>query len=181
MSQRQKLDDEFAAFVAAQSHSLLRKAWLLTTSRHQAEDLVQSALAKTYAAWQRVRRADDPVAYTHAIVTKTFLSDRRRRSSTELPVAEPVDTATADEAADATDRLMLMAALRQLDRLDRAVVVLRYWDDRSVAETARQLDLTEAAVKNRSLRALRALRADLQSDPHLSDSHLSDLATGSNP
>jgi RNA polymerase sigma-70 factor (sigma-E family) len=155
-------DEEFSGFVAARADQLYRQAWLLTGTRHAAEDLVQSALTKTYAAWSRVSRADDPVAYVHGVLMKTFLSDRRRRWSTEVPVADP-RTSTADGAdqPDAMDarvtRMALIDALSALDRTDRAVVVLRYWDDRSVAETAATLGLSEAAVKNRSLRALRRL------------------------
>ena len=150
---------EFAAFMAARSAQLYRSAYLLTTSTPAAEDLVQTALAKAYASWSRVRKADDPVAYVHGIVIKTFLSERRRRSSAELPVAEVADRVVAD--ADPTDRLALADALALLPRTDRAVVVLRFWEDRSVAQTAHDLGLSEAAVKNRSLRALRALRQHL--------------------
>jgi RNA polymerase sigma-70 factor (sigma-E family) len=142
--------------MAARSGQLYRSAYLLTTHRAAAEDLLQSALTKAYVAWPRVLRADDPVAYVHGILVKTFLSERRRRSSTELPVAEPADRSTGDR--DPTDRLALMAALAQLSDTDRAVVVLRFWEDLSVAQTARDLGLTESAVKNRSLRALRELR-----------------------
>ena len=160
---------EFAEFMAARSNQLFRSAFLLTTSRPSAEDLLQTALAKAFASWSRVRRADDPVAYVHGILIKTFLSERRRRSSTELPVAEPADAPTTDH--DPTDRLALMTALAQLSVTDRAVVVLRFWEDRSVAQTARDLDLTEAAVKNRSLRALRELRGLL--DLPIPNGHLS--------
>jgi RNA polymerase sigma-70 factor (sigma-E family) len=152
---------EFAEFMAARSSQLYRSAYLLTTSQHTAEDLLQTALAKTYAAWGRVRSADDPVAYVHGVLIKSFLSERRRRSSTELPVAALPVTARGDQSAaptDPTDRVALMAALSQLAPLDRAVVVLRFWEDQSVAQTAVDLDLSEAAVKNRSLRALRTLR-----------------------
>ena len=83
-------DAEFAEFLAARSSQLYRSAYLLTTSSHAAEDLLQTALAKTYASWRRVRAADDPVAYVHGVLIKSFLSERRRRSSTELPVAEPL-------------------------------------------------------------------------------------------
>jgi RNA polymerase sigma-70 factor (sigma-E family) len=154
-------DAEFSEFVAARSTQLYRNAYLLTTTPHGAEDLVQTALAKAYAAWPRVRSADDPVAYVHGIVLKSFLSERRRRSSSELPVAETPEPADRHDDRDPTDRAMLMAALAQLTPLDRAVVVLRFWEDRSVAQTATDLDLSEAAVKNRSLRALRELRARL--------------------
>lgn len=150
---------EFAEFVAARSTQLYRAAYLLTTTSHAAEDLVQTALAKAYAAWPRVQRADDPVAYVHGVLVKSFLSERRRRSSSEVATAEFTDAAEA--AGDPTERVVLMAALRTLAPVDRAVVVLRFWEDRSVAETARDLGLSEAAVKNRSLRALRALRTEL--------------------
>jgi RNA polymerase sigma-70 factor (sigma-E family) len=162
-----RTDEEFAEFVAARSPQLYRSAYLLTMSPHAAEDLVQTALAKAYAAWWRVRGADDPVAYVHGVLIKSFLSDRRRRSSQELPTAEPPDGATTDP--DPGERAALLEALAELAPLDRAVVVLRFWEDRSVAQTAADLDLTEAAVKNRSLRALRALRGlltDTSSHPH---------------
>lgn len=152
-------DEEFTSFVAAASPQLHRKAWLLTTSSSAAEDLLQSALAKAYVNWRRVSAADDPTAYVSGIVLKTFLSDRRRRSSTEVAVAEVDDTATTSD--DPELRLTLLAALRTLTPLDRAVVVLRYWEDRSVEETAHALHLSGAAVKNRSLRALAALRTQL--------------------
>ena len=147
---------DFADFVAARSGQLYRSAYLLTTSPHAAEDLVQIALTKAYAAWPRVRAADDPVAYVHGVLLKAFLSERRRRSSTELPVPETDDVPVA--GPDPTERLALLGALRDLGPVDRAVVVLRFWEDRSVADTAHQLGLSEAAVKNRCLRALRTLR-----------------------
>lgn len=153
------LDEEFTAFVVSASPQLHRKAWLLTTSSAAAEDLLQSALAKAYVNWRRVVAADDPTAYVSGIVLKTFLSDRRRRSSTEVAVAEVADTVVVDD--DTALRVTLLAALRTLSPLDRAVVVLRHWEDRSVEETAHALHLSSAAVKNRSLRALAALRTQL--------------------
>lgn len=152
-------DEEFTAFVVAASPQLHRKAWLLTTSSAAADDLLQTALAKAYVNWRRVSNADDPTAYVSGIVMKTFLSDRRRRSSSELAVAEIDDVASASD--DPALRLTLLAALRTLAPLDRAVVVLRYWEDRSVEETAHTLGLSSAAVKNRSLRALAVLRTEL--------------------
>jgi RNA polymerase sigma-70 factor (sigma-E family) len=166
---RADTDAEFTEFLTARSAQLYRSACLLTTSAHAAEDLLQTNLAKTYAAWTRVSRADDPVAYVHGVLTKAFLSERRRRSSTELPVAEPGLLGRRDgtpSASDPTDRVALMTALAQLAPLDRAVVVLRFWEDRSVAQTAAELDLSEAAVKNRSLRALRTLRGLLAEPTH---------------
>lgn len=148
--------EEFSEFVVARSSQLYRTAYLLTTTSHGAEDLVQTALAKSFAAWSRVRSADDPVAYVHGVLFKTFLSERRRRSTTELPVSDVADHPVP--APDPTERMALMAALSHLAPTDRAVVVLRFWEDHTVAQTALDLGLTEAAVKNRSLRALRTLR-----------------------
>ncbi|RYB95211.1 SigE family RNA polymerase sigma factor [Nocardioides oleivorans] len=153
------VDEEFTSFVASASPQLHRKAWLLTTSSAAAEDLLQSALAKAYVNWRRVSAADDPTAYVSGIVLKTFLSDRRRRSSTEVAVAEVDDCQAVPD--DAALRLTLLAALRTLAPLDRAVVVLRYWEDLSVEETAQTLHLSSAAVKNRALRSLAALRTQL--------------------
>jgi RNA polymerase sigma-70 factor (sigma-E family) len=162
MRRHASVDEEFTSFVASASPQLHRKAWLLTTSSTAADDLVQSALAKAYVNWRRVSAADDPTAYVSGIVLKTFLSDRRRRSSTEVSVAQPAEADGSRSAADDPAlRLTLLAALRTLAPLDRAVVVLRYWEDRSVEETAHALHLSSAAVKNRSLRALAALRTQL--------------------
>ncbi len=166
MRRRERQDAEFTEFVAARSAQLYRSAYLLTTSSSAAEDLLQTTLAKAYAAWPRVLSAEDPVAYAHGILTKSFISEKRRRSSHELPQADPTTGRQPTTAhADPTDRITLMAALRRLGELDRAVVVLRYWEDHRVAETARLLGLSEAAVKNRSLRALRALRRLLDEPP----------------
>ena len=162
MGSTSRRDAEFSEFVAARATQLYRNAYLLTTSPHAAEDLVQTALAKVYAAWWRVRTAEDPVAYTHGVLIKTFLSERRRRSSSELPVAEVADTVVVQP--DATERLVLLAALAELSDVDRAVVVLRYWEDRTVAQTSHDLGLSEAAVKNRSLRALKTLRGLLAAE-----------------
>ena len=159
-------DAEFTDFVATNSDRLYRSAYLLTTSPHGAEDLLQTTLAKAFAGWRRLRSTDDPVAYCHRILLNAFLSERRLRRSGELPVGElprqqVARTASAD--VDVADRVTLMAALAELAPIDRAVVVLRYWDDLSVATTAARLHLTEAAVKNRTGRALRRLQ-DLLSD-----------------
>ena len=152
-------DAEFTEFVTARSDQLYRSAYLLTTSSHAAEDLLQTTLTKVYLAWRRMRTVDDPVGYAHGILIKSFLSERRLRRSGELPVAEtPEPAATPATPSDPADRVALMAALARLAPLDRAAVVLRYWNDQSVAATAADLGLSEAAVKNRCLRGLRQLR-----------------------
>lgn len=153
-------DEEFAAFATACSPALYRSAWLLCGDRHHAEDLVQEALAKVY---ERMRRrfaapVDNPAAYAHRTLVTTFVSGRRRRSSSEMPYADLPDAAAADPSTGSDLRLSLRDALGGLSPVDRAVVVLRYLEDLSVEEVAARLDLTPGAVKNRSMRALARLR-----------------------
>lgn len=163
-------DAEFLEFVAQQSDRLYRSAYLLTTSPHSAEDLLQNTLTKVFANWRRLRTADDPVAYSHRILLNLFLSERRLRRSSEVPVGELPEhraVGAATPLADIADRVTLLAALAELAPLDRAVVVLRYWHDLSIAATAADLHLTESAVKSRTNRALHRLRALLADDSDL--------------
>lgn len=164
-------DEDFTVFATQASDRLYRSAYLLTTSHAAAEDLLQTTLVKAFSGWRRVRATDDPVAYAHRILLNTFLSERRLRRSGELALADLPETSPADAVSgpglseEVAERLALAGALRQLSALDRAVVVLRFWHDHSVAVTAAELDLTEAAVKNRTSRALSRLR-DLLADDH---------------
>lgn len=149
--------EEFAELVRATGTQMHRAALLLTGDHHLAEDLTQAAYAKVFASWKRVSRADNPVAYARTTLLNTFLSHRRLRRSGELPSDPAVDDRpTADD--DPTTRMDLLAALATLSPQDRAVLVLRYWEDRSVADTARDLGLTETAVRTRARRALERLR-----------------------
>lgn len=152
---------EFDRFVASTAPSLHRAALLLTGGDHHlAEDLLQSSYAKVFASWRRVSGADNPVAYTHTILTRTFLSHRRLRRSSERPsddLGEPTPRGSVDPAA----RMDLLAALGRLSPRDRVVVVHRYWLDRSVADTALELGITPVAVRARSKRALDRLRDQL--------------------
>jgi RNA polymerase sigma-70 factor (sigma-E family) len=153
--------EDFGDFVRATGTQLHRQALLLTGDHHLAEDLTQTTYAKVFASWRRVSRADNPLAYARTTLLNTFLSHRRLRRSGEVPrdlrpdvLAGPEDSGPVDPAA----RLDLLAALATLPALDRAIVVLRYWEDRSVTDTARDLGLTETGVRTRSRRALQRLR-----------------------
>lgn len=148
---------EFAEFVRATGTQLHRAALLLTGDHHLAEDLTQTTYAKVYASWRRVSRADNPVAYARTTLLNTFLSHRRLRRSSELPSDLSVDEDGVPDG-DPAVRMDLLAALATLPPQDRAVLVLRYWEDRSVADTARDLGLTETTVRTRSRRALQRLR-----------------------
>ncbi|MBJ7902121.1 MULTISPECIES: SigE family RNA polymerase sigma factor [unclassified Streptomyces] len=151
---------EYQEFAAARGAHLFRTACLLTGGDwHLAEDLVQETLAKMYCSWRRINRDSSPVAYANTVLTRTFLSHRRRRSSAERPSDRMPDR--VGRADDAELRLTLLEGLARLSAKDRAVLVLRYWEDRSVEETAEVLRLSPGAVRAQSLRALRRLRAEL--------------------
>jgi RNA polymerase sigma-70 factor (sigma-E family) len=146
--------DSFEEFVIATGDRMLRTAMLLTGDRHAAEDLVQSTYAQVFARWRLVSRADNPVAYTRQLLFRVFLADRRRKRVTELPLSVDAPAGGRDPAL----RLTLLDALATLAPLDRALLVLRYLDDLSVADVAAQLSLTESACRTRASRALARLR-----------------------
>src|SRR5262245_18878165 len=154
---RTEADDEFTSFVLETSRSLQRSAVLLTADRDLADDLVQTTYTKLFLAWPRVRRAGNPVAYAQRTLTNTFLSHRRLRRNAELPVAELPEPPANEPGPEA--HVDLLDVLRVLDPLDRAVLTLRYWEDRSVAGTADTLGLSESVVRTRSRRALQRLRS----------------------
>ena len=109
-----------------------------------------------YASWRKVSRAEHPTAYARTVLVNTYLSHRRRRWSTELPVDATPEPAPVAE--DPPLRLDLLSALRTLSPADRTVLVLRYWEDVSVARTAEVLGITENACRTRTSRALARLR-----------------------
>jgi RNA polymerase sigma-70 factor (sigma-E family) len=157
--------DEFSAFVHATGTRLYRTALLLTGDHHLAEDLTQTTYAKAFASWRRVTRAENPVGYARTMLLNTYLSHRRLRRSGEQPGRATDLTETLatrpDESASAADpstRIDLLAALALLSPTDRAVLVARYWEDRSISETARDLGVSEAAVRTRAKRAIDRLR-----------------------
>lgn len=153
--------DEFRVFAAGRAGHLFRSACLLTSGDvHLAEDLVQETLSRMYVTWGRARRIDNPAAYAQTVLVRTFLTHRRRRSASERPLAELPEGASAD-LDDPALRMTLLRALSHLAPKDRAVVVLRYWEDRSIEETAAALQVSPAAVRTRCVRALGRLREQL--------------------
>jgi RNA polymerase sigma-70 factor (sigma-E family) len=160
-----KHDEEaFRAFAWGQRPILRRTAYLLCGDWHQADDLVQTTLVKLYVAWKRVHGGDNPVAYTRQILTRCYLDERRRPWRRESPADQLIDLAAPPVPAD--ERLDLRAALAMLPARQRATIVLRFFADASVAETAHALDCSEGTVKSQTARALATLRERL-GDPEL--------------
>ncbi|ELP69999.1 SigE family RNA polymerase sigma factor [Streptomyces turgidiscabies] len=156
---RKVRSDEYAEFAAARAGHLYRSACLLTAGdTYLAEDLVQETLGRLYVNWGRVSRASNPAGYAQTVLTRTFLTHQRRRSSSERATDVLPESAVPSAGTDVTMRLTLVEALAQLPPKDRAVVVLRYWEDRSIEETAGAMNVTSGAVRSRCLRALARLR-----------------------
>ncbi|MER5772209.1 SigE family RNA polymerase sigma factor [Streptomyces sp. NPDC001985] len=152
-------EGDFEAFVAARGPRLLRVAWLLTGDRHLAEDLLQTALAKVWPKWHTVAR-DHPEAYIRRTLVHTHASWWRRRWRGEVPHGELPDAVASWDAYASVDLEQSLAwAIRALPVRQRAVVVLRYFEDLSVEETAETLGCAPGTVKSQASKALRTLRA----------------------
>lgn len=154
-------DQEFHDFVAQRMERWRRSAFLMCQDWHTADDLVSIAIAKIYRHWRAVRRADNPEAYAQRILTRTWLSERRRpwrreRSSQLLP-DQPV--AAPDQVAD---RASFAALLRTLGPRQRAVLILRFYFDYSTEQTAEILQVTVGTVKSQTARGLNTLRINNQ-------------------
>jgi RNA polymerase sigma-70 factor (sigma-E family) len=149
---------DFEAYVAARSARLLRTAYLLTQDHGVAEDLVQIALAKAWFSWSRIE-SSDPEPYVRKVLVNTYSSWRRgwkiERTIADLPeTAAPPPSSSSDERAD------IWAALRRLPRRQRAVIVLRFYEDLTEVETARLMDCSVGTVKSQTSKALAKLRID---------------------
>lgn len=144
---------EFEEFVAARSPRLLTTAYLLTHDRGRAEDLLQTSLAKLWLAWSRV---DEPDAYVRKVMMTTYASWWRRKWRGERPAETLPETPTVVAQRDPD----MWSALARLPRGQRAVLVLRFYEDLTEAETARVLDCSVGTVKSQSARGLAKLRAD---------------------
>ena len=150
---------DFDDFVAARSSTLLRTAYLLTRDEGVAEDLLQTALTKAWFAWSRID--GDPEPYVRRILVNTFSSWWRRKWNGEQAYAEPPEPPPAAGGPDAADqRHDLWTAMGRLPRRQRAVVVLRFVEDLSEAETARLLGCATGTVKSQASKALAKLRID---------------------
>ncbi|MEV1143428.1 SigE family RNA polymerase sigma factor [Micromonospora sp. NPDC049799] len=152
-------EDEYRQFVAARLASLRRTAYLLCRDWHTADDLVSITIGKLYRHWRRVKAAENVDAYVRGVLTHAWLDERRRpwrreRSTDELP--DQVDVELPEPAL--IDREVLLDLLGQLPARRRAVVVLRFYCDLSVEQTAAILGVSTGTVKSQAARGLEALR-----------------------
>jgi len=155
----------FEAYVAARGAALLRFAVLLTGDAHRAEDLVQDALAKAYLRWSRIRRADQPDVYVRRVLINGSRAWWRRSANHELPVEAPTDRAgPGDLSTEAAERDSVRQMIAQLPHRQRAVLVLRYYEDLDDATISEILECTTATVRTHAMRALQRLRGALASN-----------------
>jgi len=170
-------DEEFTEFARASSARLQHVAYLLTGDRHDAEDAAQTALVRTYAAWQRVRRKD---AYAYArTVLANLVIDRWRRPFREYATDDIPDAAAPHDVADEVSRRRwLIAALDQLSARERAVIVLRHYIDLPETEVARELNLSLGTVKSLNSRGLAKLRINAELPSQRSESENSESENG---
>jgi len=149
---------DFAEFVTARSARLLRVAYLLTRDWALAEDLLQTSLAKAWTAWRRIE--GDPEPYVRRILVNTYTSWWRRRWHHERPTDELPERPGPDQHAGYDDRDQLTRALGRLPRQQRAVLVLRYYEDLSEAQIADALGISAGTVKSHAAKAIARLRMD---------------------
>jgi RNA polymerase sigma-70 factor (sigma-E family) len=155
-------DDEtaFAEYVSTSTRRLREFAYLLCGHWHMAEDAVQTALARLFVAWPTVRDRGEMNPYVRRIILRVIIDQRRlARFRREASWARPPEGRPVGDTSDATpDRLAVLDALAAIPPRQRAVLVLRFWEDQSVQETADLLHCSEGTVKSQTARGLQALR-----------------------
>jgi RNA polymerase sigma-70 factor (sigma-E family) len=157
---------EFSVFVRVHSTALLRSAYLLTGDRLEAEELVQDTLVRLYPNWDRVAAADVPLAYVRRSLTNNFLNARRRRSANDLLFAEPPEQPyELDLGSRLSDRQLVRRLLDGLPARQRAVLVLRFFEDLEDTEIASIIGCRRGTVRSIISRGLQQLRAETERQP----------------
>jgi RNA polymerase sigma-70 factor (sigma-E family) len=154
---------EFSMFVRAYSTTLLRAAYLLTGDRDAAEELLQDTFVRLYPSWSRVSAADVPLAYVRRSLTNNFLNGRRRRSASDLLFADPPDRGyDPDLPGQVSDRELVRELMATLSPRQRAVVVLRFYDDLTDEQIAADVGCRRGTVRSILSRSLDALRTETE-------------------
>lgn len=169
-------NEDFDSFVRARTHALLRSAYLLTGDQYLAEDLVQSALARTHQAWRRLADTGNAESYTRRTMYHLQVSWWRKRRVAEVLPGDMPERAGNDHASKISVRLTLRAALLRLSAKQRAVLVLRFFEDHTESEAADLLGVSIGTVKSSTARALARLRVIA---PELAEFAESDVRKGS--
>lgn len=152
----------FEEYVLARGPALVRLARLLVGDDHRAEDLAQEVLARAYPRWSRISRTDQPDLYLRRMLVNANISWWRRRSNRELSVAQVDDRpAPGDLGAAAVERDLMWRAVGGLPGRQRAVLVLRYYEDLDDAEIAQILGCSRVTVRTHAMRAIATLRSHL--------------------
>jgi|RhiMethySRZTD1v2_1073278.scaffolds.fasta_scaffold661156_2 RNA polymerase sigma-70 factor (sigma-E family) len=149
---------DYGEFVAMRWPALVRTAYLLTGDHGHAEDLAQSALTKCLVAWPRLRAREAADAYVRKVMLNTYISWRRKSSWHELPSEDPPATESYDSTDGLAQRSVVLDALAVLPPKQRAVVVLRFYQDLGVRDVARHLGCSTGSVKRQTYEALKKLR-----------------------
>lgn len=164
MTSRDSVEEEFHEFVASRSGALLRTAYLLAGDWATAEDLLQTALTKTYLAWKRLGQIEAVEPYARRVLVNTATSWWRRRWHGERPTETLPERAGPDLIQEHLERDVLWRHVKALPARQRAVLVLRFYEDLSEAQTAALLDISPGTVKSQTSRALGTLRKRLVAD-----------------
>ena len=151
--------DEFSHFVTHSGPALFRAAFLLTGSEESSKDLVQAALMKVWLRWRRIRETESAFSYTRQVMLSLYLSWNRRKWTNEIPTVDvPVVSTSADVSVAVLTRHVVLSALASLPKRQRAVVVLRFFDDLTEAQAAEILNCSRGTVKSQTSKALSRLR-----------------------
>jgi RNA polymerase sigma-70 factor (ECF subfamily) len=164
VSGRPSIEEEFREFVAARSAALLRTAYLLAGDWATAEDLLQTALTKTYLAWKRLGEIEAVEPYARRVLVNTATSWWRRRWHGERPTEVLPERAAPDQLEEQLERDVVWRHVKALPARQRAVLVLRFYEDMSEAQTAALLNISAGTVKSQTSRALSALRNRLAAE-----------------
>ena len=156
---RASQEQDYREWALARRDQLRRTAFLLCGDWHLADDVTQTALIKMYAAWPRIRRDDKPDAYAHRVLVNSWVDERRRPwRRSERGGDRPATAELPDLTDQALTRQVVLRALGALAPRQRAVIVLRYWEDLSVQQTASALNCSVGTVKSQTSKAQDRLR-----------------------